>query len=132
MHKIYKESIKLFNKEFTEISCECGNRDIFDFSFIKSFFKQHTIKIIEGEIERLLNLERPIKKLTTYEQNWYFVAGFNLCIQDQISHLEQQLELIKEEYQKEKHNEVVELLEVAEGLIKKKRWKQFKSISGVV
>lgn len=40
-----------FDKEFTEVSCECGARDLFDFSKVKQFISSRQISLIKMIME---------------------------------------------------------------------------------
>ncbi len=40
-----------FDKEFTEVSCECGARDLFDFSKVKQFISSRQISLIKMIVE---------------------------------------------------------------------------------
>lgn len=71
-------------------------------SDMKSFVKVHTIKLIEGEIERLkvndIDMNDPQNfsaAIYNGDDSQFFVDGFNTAIADQISYYESQLKELR-------------------------------------
>ena len=49
-----KQFEKEFEEKFTEVSCECGARDLFDFSAVKSFLSTSIDQAVAEERARLV------------------------------------------------------------------------------
>jgi len=94
------------NRDVTEGCWECGVKiypqGVADWWLKK--FEAHTIKLLQAEIERLEGMKRerdlspddygdsPNAPIRNYE---YQVKGYNQALQDQISHLKEQITKIK-------------------------------------
>jgi len=89
-----KESLEEFDKKFGSlysVKCEPDGRPITN--DLKHFLTTHTIKLLQAEIERLEG-----KKLGGHrdEEQRIFAGGYDQALQDQISHLQEQIIKIKE------------------------------------
>jgi hypothetical protein len=107
LHKIYKQSVERFNKEFvTDVKNIDGGLAYSELRFgeqtdvdeLKDFLKSHTIELIEAEISYMKEQKlctvfgmEGIKSLDDYN------AGRQEELDHTISHLQQELEAIKNE-----------------------------------